>query len=579
MVLAAGAGRRLAPYTDTLPKTLVPVDGDRTILDIALGNLAAAGLDRVVVVTGYAAGAIEERRAALEERHGVTLELVFNPKAEEWNNAYSLWCARDHFGEGVLLINGDTVHPPSVEETLLAARGPDILLALDDVKPLAEEEMKVHVSPEGRMTRINKAIDPATAQGEYIGLALIEAGRRAPARRRARGDVHARSPALLRGRLPGVLRPRRARRHRADRRRRLGGGRRPPRPRARAGDRLPLLTRMIGAPLHVDIGPGTVAQLAPLLADRRISSGGHVAVVVGSGPGRARSPTRCAPTSRTPTSGRWTTAAASARRTRSPSGCAPASTTRVVGIGGGRTLDVAKLASTLSGLPMVAVATSLAHDGLASPVASLEEGGRKGSYGVQMPLALVVDLDYVRRSDPAMRRSGIGDAISNLAAIADWRLAGRRARRAGGRARGDVRADRGEGDPAPHGRDRRRGLPRRARRGARALRHRDGDGRLEPARAAAATTRSCTRSTTSSPARRATASWPAPRRCSPPFLRGDDEDGRGRRRLPDAPRPAAPARRPRADRGAVRAGGASTRRARGRTGTRSWSTSRSTSGG
>ena len=47
---------------------------------------------------------------------------------------------------------------------------------------------------------------------------------------------------------------------------------------------------------------------------------------------------------------------------------------------------------------MVAVATSLAHDGIASPVASLEEGGRKGSYGVQMPIALVVDLDYVRRS-------------------------------------------------------------------------------------------------------------------------------------------------------------------------------------
>ena len=54
----------------------------------------------------------------------MTLELVFNDKAEEWNNAYSLWCAREHFAEGVLLVNGDTVHPPSVQETLLAARGP-----------------------------------------------------------------------------------------------------------------------------------------------------------------------------------------------------------------------------------------------------------------------------------------------------------------------------------------------------------------------------------------------------------------------------------------------------------------------
>jgi choline kinase len=174
IVLAAGAGRRLAPYTDTLPKTLVPVDGDRTILDIALANLKAAGLDDVAVVTGYAAAAIEQRKAALERDHGVTLQLVFNDKAESWNNAYSLWCARDLFSGGVLLINGDTVHPPSVEQTLLAARGPDILLALDDVKPLGEEEMKVQLDGDGRMTRINKALDPAASQGEYIGLTLIE---------------------------------------------------------------------------------------------------------------------------------------------------------------------------------------------------------------------------------------------------------------------------------------------------------------------------------------------------------------------------------------------------------------------
>jgi choline kinase len=180
MVLAAGAGRRLAPYTDTLPKTLVPVDGDRTILDIALGNLKAAGLDDIAVVTGYAADAVRERKAALERRHGVTLELVFNDRAEIWNNAYSLWCGRELFAEGVLLVNGDTVHPPSVEETLLASRGPDILLALDDVKPLADEEMKVHLSDDGYMTRINKALDPATAHGEYIGLTLIEPVAAAP---------------------------------------------------------------------------------------------------------------------------------------------------------------------------------------------------------------------------------------------------------------------------------------------------------------------------------------------------------------------------------------------------------------
>ncbi|WP_067606970.1 phosphocholine cytidylyltransferase family protein [Nocardiopsis listeri] len=174
MVLAAGAGRRLRPYTDTLPKALVPVDGETTIMDISLRNLAAAGLTDVVIVVGYRAEAVEERKAALEERHGVKLTLSYNDKAEEWNNAYSLWTAREFFSEGVLLVNGDTVHPVSVEETLLAARGPELLLAVDNVKSLAEEEMKVTLDDEGHLQNITKLMDPATAAGEYIGATLIE---------------------------------------------------------------------------------------------------------------------------------------------------------------------------------------------------------------------------------------------------------------------------------------------------------------------------------------------------------------------------------------------------------------------
>lgn len=184
---------------------------------------------------------------------------------------------------------------------------------------------------------------------------------------------------------------------------------------------MPLLTRVVGTPLTIDIGTGTVAGLAPLLADRRISRGGHVAVVVGPGLGE-----EIAANLQLDNAEVWHTAGggveeatALARRLRE--GFYDA----LVGIGGGRTIDLAKYAASLSGLPMVAVATSLAHDGLASPVASLEDHGRKGSYGVLMPIAVMVDLDYVRRSDPALRRGGVGDVISNLSAIADWRLAER----------------------------------------------------------------------------------------------------------------------------------------------------------
>jgi choline kinase len=174
MVLAAGAGRRLRPDTDGLPKALLPVHGEQTILDIALRNLSEVGLSEIVVVVGYAAGRVRARQAALEDAHHIRLTLVDNDRAEEWNNAYSLWLARSYFARGVLLVNGDTVHPASVERTLLGAGGrPDIVLAVDDVKKLADEEMKVTLHADGTLDRITKLMDPEQAYGEYIGATLI----------------------------------------------------------------------------------------------------------------------------------------------------------------------------------------------------------------------------------------------------------------------------------------------------------------------------------------------------------------------------------------------------------------------
>lgn len=179
LVLAAGAGRRLRPYTDTLPKALVPVDGDRTVLDLTLANFAEVGLDDVAVVVGYRAEAIAGRVTTLQDRHRVKLHLVENDRAEEWNNAYSLWCAREIIAPGgALLANGDTVHPASVQQKLLAARGPgrQVILAVDTVKRLADEEMKVVAKAGAGVQRITKLMDPAEATGEYIGVTLIEPG-------------------------------------------------------------------------------------------------------------------------------------------------------------------------------------------------------------------------------------------------------------------------------------------------------------------------------------------------------------------------------------------------------------------
>jgi glycerol-1-phosphate dehydrogenase [NAD(P)+] len=178
---------------------------------------------------------------------------------------------------------------------------------------------------------------------------------------------------------------------------------------------------MLLSPLFIDIRAGAVSGLGELLADRRISADGHVAVAVGPGQGErlveAIRPTLENADVFMVRGGSLEAASDLQAELRGKHYDA------LVGIGGGRTLDVAKYAATRLALPMVAVATNLAHDGIASPVSSLLHEGGKGSFGVSLPMAVVVDLDYVRDSPPRMVRSGVGDVVSNLTAIEDWRLA------------------------------------------------------------------------------------------------------------------------------------------------------------
>jgi glycerol-1-phosphate dehydrogenase [NAD(P)+] len=184
---------------------------------------------------------------------------------------------------------------------------------------------------------------------------------------------------------------------------------------------MPLLARMLPAPLVVDVRAGAVAGLGALLADRRIATSGRVAVAVGPGQGdsiMADLEIPGAEVFRVPGGGH---ASAVALGERLRAGAYEA----VAGIGGGKIIDITKFAAHMAGIPMVAVATNLAHDGIASPVSSLAHESGKGSYGVAMPVAVIVDLDRVRCAPDPMGRAGIGDVVSNLSAVADWELAAR----------------------------------------------------------------------------------------------------------------------------------------------------------
>ena len=207
---------------------------------------------------------------------------------------------------------------------------------------------------------------------------------------------------------------------------------------------MPLLARTVNTPLLIEVRRGAVADLGPLLADRRISAGGDVAVVVGPGQGERIAelirPTLGSADVFTVAGGTLDAALELGEKLRARSYDA------VVGIGGGKTIDTAKYAATRYGIPMVSVATSLANDGIASPIATPRPRRvERASYGVHIPIAVMVDLDFVENGPDRQNRAGIGDAAQQP----------QRARRLGAGPRGTRRAGRRAGRHA--GPDRRRG--------------------------------------------------------------------------------------------------------------------------
>jgi len=97
----------------------------------------------------------------------------------------------------------------------------------------------------------------------------------------------------------------------------------------------------------------------------------------------------------------------------------------LIGAGGGRSIDIAKLASLEVCAPFLSVPTAASHDGICSSQASLTVNGETASIKAQSPLAIVADCKIISKAPAKLLSAGCGDIISNYTAILDWQLAHR----------------------------------------------------------------------------------------------------------------------------------------------------------
>jgi len=96
----------------------------------------------------------------------------------------------------------------------------------------------------------------------------------------------------------------------------------------------------------------------------------------------------------------------------------------IVGMGGGKVLDVCKYAAYISKTPFLSIPTTAANDGIASPIAVLKRMDEKPkSLGCAMPSMLLLDTEIIEKSPLALTKAGIGDTISNYMALIDWKFA------------------------------------------------------------------------------------------------------------------------------------------------------------
>ena len=165
-VLAAGRGVRMGGAG---PKTLIPIGDEEPLLHYILGGLKKAGVDDLMIVTGFGADQIQ---SFVADRWTDKVTYVFNARWASWGNFHSVRLALDQSpGYDLLVANSDVVVNPDVYKRTIETPG-DLVLAVQRRPNLDMEDMRVELNGD-KIRQVSKQVNKARSHGEYAGVSLI----------------------------------------------------------------------------------------------------------------------------------------------------------------------------------------------------------------------------------------------------------------------------------------------------------------------------------------------------------------------------------------------------------------------
>ena len=173
IVLSAGQGKRLLPLTISEPKCLLPVDGDRCVLEVQLRAIANCGIPRASILVGFGADKVEHFLVT-HPIPGLTVDAVYNPLYATTDNLITCWLAsRTLMTEEFLLLNGDTLFEDDALRMVLEGPKCPVTVTINHKDDYDEDDMKVTVDPDGRLRAVGKKIPLDEVTGESIGMLLF----------------------------------------------------------------------------------------------------------------------------------------------------------------------------------------------------------------------------------------------------------------------------------------------------------------------------------------------------------------------------------------------------------------------